>query len=87
MATAVDFKPARGGRTYLRLYTLGTPTTVSPGAGGWLRIFVVGAMTPWTDGANSLWISKRGAFVSRDGSTALIPASVASRIRRGLPLA
>lgn len=85
-ATAVDFKPARGGRTYLLLYTIGTPTMAAPGAGGWLRVFVVGAMTPWTDGANSLWVSKRGAFIRRDGTISRIPANLASRIRRGLPL-
>lgn len=84
--TAVDFKPSNGGRTYLRLYMIGTPTVTWPGAGGWLRIFVVGAMTPWTDGANSLWISRRGAFLRRDGTTVLISPSTASRIRRGLPL-
>ena len=85
-ATAVDSRPARGGRTYLRLYTIGTPTPAAPDAGGWLRVFVVGAMTPWTDGANSLWVSKRGGFIRRDGTIARISANLASRIRLGLPL-
>lgn len=85
-ATAVDFKPASGGRGYLRLYTIGTPTRTAPSAGGWLRVFVVGEMTPWTDGGNSLWVSKRGAFISGDGTPARISARLASRIRRGLPL-
>ncbi len=86
-ATAVDFKPARGAATYLRLYTIGTPAASAPGAGGWLRIFVVGAETPWTDGANSLWISRRGGYLSRDGTVARISGQVAQRIRHGLPLA
>jgi hypothetical protein len=72
-------------RGYLRLYSLGTPVTdPGAGAGGWERIDVYSYrewQTPWTDGSNVLAISRRGAFLRRDGEVVRIPLALAERIR------
>ncbi len=72
--------------TYLRLYTVGTPVRRAPGAGSWNRITLTGPSSPWSDGWNSLRISRLADYLSRDGQLVRIPASVAVRIRRGAPI-
>jgi hypothetical protein len=68
--------------SYLRLYTIGTPTRSAPSVKGWTGITLWGASTPWTDGKNVLSVSSRGSYLKRDGQLVRIPASVAKRIRR-----
>jgi hypothetical protein len=82
----IDMRTARGGTTYLLLYTLGKPVTSAPAVGAWLQIWVMGSPTPWTDGQNSLWISLRGALLRRDGTMARVPISIANKIRKRLAL-
>ena len=72
--------------TYLRLYTLGTPVPQKRVAGGWLPIMLIGSSTPWTDGNNRLWVSRRGSYVRRDGELVRITAAIAERIRRAAPI-
>ena len=67
VSVAVNLKPVRNDLSYLRLYTLGHVTTKAADNGGWLKINIFGRSTPWTDGKNSLWISRRGAFLRRNG--------------------
>jgi hypothetical protein len=81
----VNLKPVRGDLSYLRLYTLGH-VTMDANHGGWLKINIFGRSTPWTDGKNSLWISRRGAFLRRDGEIIAIPATIAALVRARLPL-
>jgi len=72
---------------YLRLFTIGTPVAGSPSAGGWLEIWIMGhRSSPWTDGSTTLWISRRGSLLKRDGQVFRIPLSLAKRIRGRLPL-
>lgn len=68
--------------SYLRLYTLGTPTRSAPSVKGWTGITLLGPPTPWTDGKNVLAVSSRGSYLKRDGQLVRIPAPVAQRIRR-----
>ncbi|HKU55790.1 MAG TPA: hypothetical protein VJP41_02095 [Gaiellaceae bacterium] len=68
--------------SYLRLYTLGTPTRSAPSVEGWTGITLLGPPTPWTDGKNVLSVSSRGSYLKRDGELVRIPAPVAQRIRR-----
>jgi hypothetical protein len=82
----VEMRSVRGGATYLRLYSLGQPVARANGARTWLQIWVMGAPTPWTDGQNSLWISRRGALLLRDGTIVRIPISIADQIRKRVPL-
>lgn len=42
--------------------------------------------TPWGDGSNFLWISRRGALLKRDGEVLRIPRPLAERVRRGASL-
>jgi hypothetical protein len=42
--------------------------------------------TPWGDGANFVWISRRGALLRRDGELLRIPPALAERVRRGASL-
>jgi hypothetical protein len=86
VSVAVNLKPVRGDVSYLRLYTLGHVTMKAADNGGWLKINILGRSTPWTDGKNSLWISRRGAFLRRDGEIIVIPATIAARVRARLPL-
>lgn len=83
---AVDGVKARGAATYLRLYTVGAPATSAAGAGGWLPIWMLGGRSPWNDGRNALFVSRRGGFLKRDGQLVRIPAALAQRIRARLPL-
>ncbi len=77
---------ARRPSSYLHLYTLGTPTRVAGAAVGWLPILFFGATSPWTDGKNSIWISRRGDYLKRDGQLVRISASLATRIRHARPI-
>lgn len=86
VSVAVNLKPARGDLSYLRLYTLGHVATKAADNGGWLKINIFGRSTPWTDGKNSLWISRRGAFLRRNGEIIVIPTTIAARVRARLPL-
>ncbi len=73
---------------YLRLFSVGTPVATWAGNGGWWKIFISARRsTPWTDGANSVWISRKGSFLKRDGQVLWIAPSLAKRIRARLPLA
>jgi hypothetical protein len=83
---SVEMRSVRGGDTYLRLYSLGQPVARANGPSSWLQIWVMGAPTPWTDGQNSLWISRRGALLLRDGTIVRIPISIAGQIRERAPL-
>lgn len=83
---AVDGKPVRGGSTYLRLYTVGTPVSSGRSPSGWLGIWISGRQTPWTDGRNELWISRRGTLLRRDGQLVRLPRALAERIRARQPL-
>lgn len=42
--------------------------------------------TPWGDGSNFVWISRRGALLRRDGEVLRIPRALAARVRRGASL-
>lgn len=73
--------------SYLRLYTIGTPARTAPKISNWTGIdFFMGPISPWTDGKNVLMVSKRGAYLKRDGEVVRIAASVAKRIRRAQPI-
>jgi hypothetical protein len=72
--------------SYLRLYTIGTPTRSAPSVTSWIGITLLGAPTPWTDGKNVLSVSSSGAYLKRDGQLVRIPASIAKRIRRAAPI-
>ncbi len=85
-AKPIEMRSARGGASYLSLYTLGQPVSSAPGVGAWLQIWVMGSPTPWTDGQNSIWISRRGALLRRDGTIARVPVSIADKIRKRAPL-
>jgi hypothetical protein len=83
----VGRRQAAGGSTYLDVYTIGTRTLRWPRTVVWVPINVIdGSLTPWTDGANSLWISRKGGYLRRDGTVAKIPAAVADRIRARVSL-
>jgi hypothetical protein len=83
----VDSITVKHPRGWLTLYTIGTPVAGAPG-GAWLAIFVSGpAPSPWTDGGDTFLISRRGAYLERDGQFVRISAAVARRIRARLPLA
>jgi hypothetical protein len=42
--------------------------------------------SPWGDGANFIWVSRRGSLLRRDGEVIHIAAALAERIRHGLSL-
>jgi hypothetical protein len=42
--------------------------------------------TPWGDGENFVWISRRGALLKRDDELLQVPPALAERVRRGLSL-
>jgi hypothetical protein len=72
--------------SYLRLYTVGVPTRAAHVAAGWISILFFGPTSPWTDGRNSLWISRHGDYLRRDGQLVHLSASLAARIRRAKPI-
>lgn len=74
----VDDQNAARPSTYLRLYTIGSPTRIPPRGVQWLSIQLIGGTTPWTDEKNSLWISQHGDYLKRDGQTVRISASPSS---------
>jgi hypothetical protein len=87
VTAAVDLEPVAGDLSYLRLYTVGEPTTSAANNGGWLKILIFqDRPTPWADGKNTLWISRQGALLRRDGQLVAIPPAVATQVRARLPL-
>jgi hypothetical protein len=44
------------------------------------------APSPWGDGANFVWVSRRGSLLKRDGEVLQISAGLAKRVRRGTSL-
>ena len=88
-SVSVNDRSAARPSSYLRLYGIGRPTTSAPNGIHWLYISLLGASpsSPWTDGRNALWVSRRGHnYLKRDGETVRIPAAVAARIRRAAPI-
>lgn len=80
----VDHSLADSPDSYLRLWTVGKPVRSAPTAGGWLPIRVSSDQaSPWTDGLVSLAVSRRGAYLKREGQLYVVPAAVASRARAG----
>jgi hypothetical protein len=82
----VDYANAKHGETYLRLLTIGTPVAPPPASTEWLGIWLHGGASPWNDGMSSLWISKKGSVLKRDGQFLRISPAIAKRIRARLPL-
>jgi hypothetical protein len=86
VTVGVNVEPVEGDLSYLRLYTIGTVTQNAANSGGWLKLLIFGTPTPWTDGRNFIWISRRGSFLRRDGQIVAIPDAIATRVRARLPL-
>lgn len=86
VTVGVDVEPVQGDLSYLRLYTVGKVTRDAADNGGWLKILIFGSPTPWSDGKNTLWISRRGAFLRRDGQVVAIPTGIATQVRARVPL-
>lgn len=80
-SASVDHSVVARPSSYLRLYAIGTPVGSAPSAGGWLPITLLGAASPWTDGSNALFVSRRGSYLERDGQIVRVPAATAKRIR------
>lgn len=75
-------------RGWLSLYTIGTPASGAPGGTAWLSIYLGGARpSPWTDGADTFLVSRRGPYLERDGRFLRIPAALAKKVRARKPLA
>lgn len=72
--------------SYLRLYSIGARTRTIPAGTGWTPILFFGGTSPWTDGRDSLSVSRRGAYLKRDGELVRISTSIATRIRRARPI-
>ena len=84
-SVSVNDRSAANPSSYLRLYRIGRPTKTAPDGIHWLYISLLGASpaSPWTDGRNALWVSRRGHnYLKRDGQIVRIAAPVAARIRR-----
>jgi hypothetical protein len=86
VTVGVNVEPVEGDLSYLRLYTIGTATRKAASSGGWLKLLIFGSSTPWTDGKNVVWISRRGSLLRRDGQVLAIPDAIAARVRARLPL-
>jgi hypothetical protein len=83
----VNGRRVKSARGYLDLFSLGTSVSSWTGAKGWLNVYVRSrAESPWSDGANSLWVSRKGGWLKRDGQVLRIPIGLARRIRGRLPL-
>jgi hypothetical protein len=73
--------------SYVRLYTIGTPTTARPNRHAWVRIWISIGLSPWADGDTALmWISRSGPYLLRQGQVLEIPQGIAVQIRHGRPL-
>lgn len=73
--------------SYVRLYTIGTPTTARPNRHAWVRIWISAGLSPWAEGDTALmWISLSGPYLLRQGQVLEIPQSIAAQIRHGRPL-
>jgi hypothetical protein len=86
-AAFIDYENVKGGTTYMRLYTIGTPIESAPSSTVWLAIWLHGGKSPWNDGMSSFWISKTGSLLKRDGQILQIAPPLAKRIRAHQPLA
>lgn len=82
----VNHSIASSPSSYLRLYTIGTPTRNSAGGGSWIPVSLLGDATPWTDGLVSIAVSRQGSLLKRNGQLLTIPATVAARVRAGRSL-
>ncbi len=78
----VGGKAVRDPESYVRLWSVaGRPTYAWPLA-GFLRIkMTCNLASPWTDAAGGLGISRRGAYLLRDGTVLRIPARLARQVR------
>jgi hypothetical protein len=84
---ARGYRKVEDPRGWLSLYSIGSPVASAPRAGGWVRIFALSNLnSPWSDGRNELSVSRKGAYLRRDGQLVSIPADTAERIRARLPL-
>jgi hypothetical protein len=86
-AAFIDYENVKGGTTYMRLYTIGTPVESVPSSTVWLAIWLHGGTSPWNDGMSSFRISKTGNLLKRDGQVLRISPAIAKRIRAHQPLA
>ena len=83
----VDRTTASDPSSYLRLLTIGTPSSATIADADWLAITFSGARTsPWTDGLASLAVSRHGSYLKREGTVYSIPVTIAARVRAGQAL-
>ena len=70
----------RGGSTYLRLFTMGTPVNRAVGAKSWVRLYIWTGDSPWSA---IMWISRTNSFLDRGGDQIVqLSPEVATRIRQ-----
>jgi hypothetical protein len=82
----VGGRRVRAPATYLRLLSAGRVVAISPVV-DWLRVrFVTSTPSPFTDAHADVRIARHGAYLLRDRFVYAIPAGLAARARRGLPL-
>ena len=77
----VGGKPVQDPASYLRLWSVGTPTYAWPPTGFTAIKVTSDVVSPWTDVAAHLSISRRGAFLMRDSTVYRIPAKLARLVR------
>jgi hypothetical protein len=77
----VGGRPVQDPESYLRLWSVGNPTYTWPRT-GFTAIKVTSDMvSPWTDRAAHLSISRRGGFLMRDSTVYRIPTQLARLVR------
>jgi hypothetical protein len=82
----VGGKAVQDPASYLRLWSVGKPTSNWP-RGGFLKIKVTcDVASPWTDESAHLSIARRGAFLLRDSTILRIPTKLAQQVRARLSL-
>src|SRR5438067_1828036 len=57
----VDYEPVKASTGYLKLFTIGTPVTLTRQR-GWYEVWLRGGHTPWNDGGSQVWISRTGNY-------------------------
>ena len=77
----VGGKPVQDPASYLRLWSVGTPTYTWPPTGFTGIKVTSDLVSPWTDGAAHLSISRRGGFLMRDSTVHRIPMQLARLVR------
>jgi len=77
----VGGKPVQDPASYLRLWSVGTPTYTWPPTGFTGIKVTSDLVSPWTDGAAHLSISRRGGFLMRDSTVYRIPTQLARLVR------